>query len=781
MLYRNRGDGTFADVTEAAGVADPGYSSAAAFFDYDADGDLDLWVVHYLNWSPGIERSCFSRGRPARVLQPARLRPPAVGHSVPQRRRRHLHRRQRARRRSRRGGHRLGIVTADFDGDGRVDVYVANDQMPNNLWLNRGDGTFADEGLVRGCALDETGRPQASMGVVTEDVEDDGDWDLFSVNLTGEGAAFHRNLGGGHFVDATDELRLGSVTQPYTGFGTALFDFDDDGRLDVFVANGKVRLGDALEESYAEPKLLLRGSEDGGFDDVSARAGPAFALPEVSRAAAFGDYDNDGDVDVLVANNNGPARLLRNEAPHPGGHFLSVALRGKSVDRDGIGAVVVVRTGERARRRQVQPAWSYAASNDPRLHFGLGTVGSVDEVTVIWPDGRRQTKRDVAADQFLVFEEPARAETSIAVPTEEALAGAAAAVTATSAPRSLAPLPTEAAPRIVPRPPPGAALDPEVAASIAAAVAAVEAEPEDGKRWGSLGRVYESAEYFTLARTCYQAARGLDSTTAEWPYHLGRLAAQRGEPEAAASYFTETLRLDQGSTPARLRLGQVELRRGDVVAAEDAYTRVVTDQPLEPWGYVGLARVRQRQGRVGEARELLVRALAVEPRDREGAYLLALLDSLEGRGGDAAARIESFATTTSTQWPPDPWLDRVDDQAVGVQVVLRRANSLLAAGDLDAAQPLYEGVLASDPDEVAALVNLGNVHLRRRDGRRALPLFERAVELEPADPHPRLGLAMALIAAGQRDRGVAELDRVLLLDPENAQARAMREAARTAR
>ena len=412
------------------------------------------------------------------------------------------------------------------------------------------------------------------------------------------------------------------------------------------------------------------------------------------------------------------------------------------------------------------------------MHFGLGAVGRIDEVTVIWPDGRREMKRDVAADQFLSFEEPARGKSSIAVPSEEALAGAATAVTSTSVPRPLAPLPAETAPRIVPRPPSGAALDPEVAASIAAAVAAVEAEPEDGNRWGNLGRVYESAEYYTLARTCYQAARGLDSTTAEWPYHLGRLSAQRGETESAASYFTETLRLDQGSTPARLRLGEAELRRGDVVAAEDAYARVVADHPLEPWGYVGLARVRQRQSRAGEARELLARALAVEPRDREAAYLLALLDSQERRGGDAAARIEKFATTTSKQWPPDPWLARVDDQAVGAQVVLRRANSLLAAGDLDAAQPLYEGVLVSDPDEVVALINLGNVHLRRRDGQRALPLFERAVELKPADPHPRLGLAMALIAAGQRDRGIAELDEVLRLDPENAQARAMRGAAR---
>jgi tetratricopeptide (TPR) repeat protein len=334
------------------------------------------------------------------------------------------------------------------------------------------------------------------------------------------------------------------------------------------------------------------------------------------------------------------------------------------------------------------------------------------------------------------------------------------------------------APQCAPRPPAGAALDPEVEAFIGAAIAAVEAAPRDGSRWGRLGRVYESAEYYTLARTCYQAARSLDAASAEWPYHLGRFAADRGELEAAAAYFSETSRLDPASAAARLRLGDAQLRRGDVIAAEDAYARLVADHPRASWGYVGLARVRLRQEKTAAARELLERALALEARDREASYLLALVDAQQGRGVTAAALIESFTTKTSTQSPPDPWLDRVRDEAVGTQAVLRRANGLLAAGDLDAAQPLYEQVLASNPDDVAALVNLGNVHLRRRDGQRALPLFERAVVLAPGDPHPRLGFAMALIAAGQRERGVAEVDEVLRLDPDNAQARAMKEASR---
>ena len=409
VLYRNLGDGRFRDVTAETGVGDPGYSSAATFFDYDADGDLDLYVVNYLDWTPAIERPCFSRGGLRGYCSPLAYGRPQADT---------LYRNDGDGTFTDVSAHAgirsvaatgLGVVTADFDGDGRVDLYVANDQMANNLWLNRGDGTFSDEALPRGCALDESGAAQASMGVVTEDLEDDGDWDLFSVNLTGEGAAFHRNLGGGHFQDTTDELRLGAVTQPYTGFGTGFFDFDHDGTLDLFVANGKVRLGDTLEESYAEPNLLLRGTALGTFEDVSNLGGDALALVEVSRGTAFGDYDNDGDVDLLVANNGGPARLLRNETlvrgESAGRHFLSVRLAGSSIDRDGIGAVVVVRTGERTRRRQVQPGYSYGSSNDPRVHFGLGDIDTVDEVTMVWPDGRTETRSGVAADQFLLFEE----------------------------------------------------------------------------------------------------------------------------------------------------------------------------------------------------------------------------------------------------------------------------------------------------------------------------------------------------------------------------------------
>jgi predicted nucleotidyltransferase len=304
----------------------------------------------------------------------------------------------------------LGVVTADFDGDGWTDIYVANDQKPNHLWMNAGDGTFREEALIRGAALNDLGLPSAGMGVATEDFDHDDDWDLWVVNLSGETNNLYRNLGGGEFRIVSDELRLGAVGQPYTGFGTAFLDYDNDAVLDLFVANGRVNVSDDMEFDYAEPKLLLRGHAGAPFENVSAAAGPAIALEEVSRAAAFGDYDNDGDVDILVANNEGPVRLLRNEVGNRS-HWLTVELVGRpgSMDRDAIGSLVALEAGGQVRRRIVQPAYSYCASNDPRVHFGLGGAATVDRVRITWPDGRTQVIEQPATDRILRVEAAAPA------------------------------------------------------------------------------------------------------------------------------------------------------------------------------------------------------------------------------------------------------------------------------------------------------------------------------------------------------------------------------------
>ncbi len=399
-LYRNLGGGVFADTTEQAGVGGSSWSSGAVFLDYDGDRDLDLFVVNYVVWSADRERPCLGPNGLRNYCRPAEYQPAPDT----------LYRNEGDGRFVDVGGRTgvgsvagpgLGAAAADFDGDGLVDLYVANDQAANFLWLNRGDGTFQEDALARGAALNELGQPEAGMGVAVSDPDGDGDLDLFLTHLSGETNTFYRNDGRGFFVDATDELRLGSVSRPTTGFGVSWFDHDGDGVLDLFVANGKVTPGDTAAFDYREPNRLLRGLPSGGYEDISERAGAALELLEVSRGAAFGDIDNDGDVDILVVNNEGPVRLLRNEIGNARAWLIVDLCGGGVFDRSAIGARVTVEAAGRRFARDVRPARSFAVANDPRLHFGLGGVDRVDRLEVRWPDGAVVERTDVAANRIL--------------------------------------------------------------------------------------------------------------------------------------------------------------------------------------------------------------------------------------------------------------------------------------------------------------------------------------------------------------------------------------------
>jgi hypothetical protein len=262
-------------------------------------------------------------------------------------------------------------------------------------WINQGDGTFVESGAERGVAVSETGKSQAGMGVVSADFDDDGDFDLWKVHLYREGHILYLNRGS-YFDDVTARFGLLAATRRFTGFGTGVFDADLDGLLDIFVANGRVELHAELVESsdpYAEPDQLLRQRTKGSFADVSAAAGPAFQLVETGRGAAFGDYDNDGDLDIVVVNRDGPARLLRNDSPRRGS-FLQLRVLDRH-GRDAYGARLTLRpslySGVASRHAEVQAASSYCASNDPRVHFGLGVHPAHDTVEVVWPDGSAET------------------------------------------------------------------------------------------------------------------------------------------------------------------------------------------------------------------------------------------------------------------------------------------------------------------------------------------------------------------------------------------------------
>jgi enediyne biosynthesis protein E4 len=400
VLLRNDGGGKFSDVTSAARVAGAGWSSSAAFVDYDADGDLDLFVARYIDWSAGTERQCFSLTGIPDYCSPRNYDAPTSSLLFRNNGNGSFTDVSAAAGLQKAAGNGLGVVAADFDGDGRIDIFVANDGTPNHLWMNLGDGGFEDRALVNGVALDQDGRAKAGMGVHVADVEDDGDQDLLVVNLDNESDSFFRNEKP-FFIDDTANVGLRTVTRRFTRFGMAMLDFNNDGVLDLFEANGRVGMQSERfsDDVYAEPNMLLRGTADGKFEDVP-QAGVAQPLIATSRAAAFGDVDDDGGIDILVVNRDGPAHLLRNVASR--GHWASMRVVDEH-GRDALGAELTISFAARRIRTDVRAAYSYMASNDPRVHVGLGEATRIDSVQVKWPDGKTDSFGPFDADRVVTM------------------------------------------------------------------------------------------------------------------------------------------------------------------------------------------------------------------------------------------------------------------------------------------------------------------------------------------------------------------------------------------
>jgi hypothetical protein len=399
-LYRNNCDGTFSDASR--GVDDPGWSVSASFVDYDRDGWLDLYVGNYVEWTVESDKPCTGLTGRRDYCTPRVYVPQAD---------RLYHNRgngtfEDVTARALVGGPfgpALGVVAADFDRDGWPDVYVTNDGTENLLWMNQRDGTFRNTGLLSGAALSGDGKPEASMGVDAGDFDNDGDEDLYMTHLPAEGNNLYVNNGKAIFEDLSAPSALGPQSLGYSGFGTAWFDYDNDGWLDLLAVNGAIEAIKGRPEGapfpYDERKLLFRNLRDGRFADVTARAGGVFTLSEVSRGAAFGDVDNDGDIDIVVSNIHGPARLLINQAA-AGAHWLGLRLVG-SGSRDMLGAVVELTRGDGVTlRRRARTDGSYASANDPRVVFGLGAATAVKQLRVTWPDGRTEEFPGVAVDRW---------------------------------------------------------------------------------------------------------------------------------------------------------------------------------------------------------------------------------------------------------------------------------------------------------------------------------------------------------------------------------------------
>ena len=415
-LYRNQGDGTFVDESERAGVAGtrPRWGTGCAFVDYDRDGFLDLFVANYIDFDlktaplpesgrctyKGVLIACGPPGFPGgkNILyhnnRDGTFSDVSEKSGITQAN----------------GTYGLGTVTSDFNNDGWPDIYVANDSQPSALYRNNRDGTFTDIGIVAGCAYSQDGKPQAGMGVAAGDFDGDGWMDIFKTNFSEDTSNLYRNIGDAVFDEVTFAAGLGLNTR-YLGWGCGFLDLENDGYPDIFVVNGHIypeieQL--QIDIRYRQRKTVYHNRGDGRFQDISSDLGDAILAPTSSRGSAFGDFDNDGDIDVAINPVNGHPELLRHDSVPPskgGNHWLTIRTIGTRSNRSGIGARIKCITGNRQQVDEVRSGGSYASQNDMRVHFGLGQATKADRVEISWPSGQTDILENVAADRLIVVQE----------------------------------------------------------------------------------------------------------------------------------------------------------------------------------------------------------------------------------------------------------------------------------------------------------------------------------------------------------------------------------------
>jgi hypothetical protein len=406
VLFRNDGGGKFTDVTTAAGVGDADFGSSATWLDYDEDADLDLFLLNYVPWSRETDIYCSLDGKTKSYCtpesyqgaSPVLYRNEGKGKFTDVSRESGLHNPR---------GKGLGVAVFDFDEDGHLDLAVANDTQPNNLYKNKGNGTFEDVGVLAGIAFSESGVARGAMGIDAGDYDGSGRQSLLIGNFSNEMISLYHNEGRGFFIDAAPVSEVGRASLLTLAFGAFFFDFDLDGLLDIFVANGHVENDiQAVQQrvTYAQPPHLFRNLGQSRFRDVAKEVGPELGRPVVARGAAYGDIDGDGDLDLLMTTNGGKAYLYRNDLAAPAS-WVGFRLRGTSSNRDGIGARIRLTAGGETQTSTVKSATGYLSQNQLPVVFGLGKSAAIDRVEILWPSGRTQAVSNPAPGRIHVVEE----------------------------------------------------------------------------------------------------------------------------------------------------------------------------------------------------------------------------------------------------------------------------------------------------------------------------------------------------------------------------------------
>jgi tetratricopeptide (TPR) repeat protein len=691
------------------------------------------------------------------------------------------------------------VVTADFNGDGWLDVYVANDGDPNFLWLNQRDGTLVNDALMAGVALNGMGSAEASMGVDAGDFDEDGDLDLFMTHIMEETNTLYQNDGKGLFEDRTIEIQLAVASLRRTAFGTAWVDFENDGWLDLIVLNGAVRVIEELArrgDPYPlhQPNQLFRNDGQGAFSEISTRGGTAFETSDVSRGVASGDIDNDGDMDLVVLNNQAPAQLLLNRAGNRN-HWIGLRLLGSSINRDMLGTTVEVLAGQgQSRHRRSRTDGSYCSASDPRVLVGMGDAPSVSEVRVVWPDGEVNVWEGLSVNRYYTLRQgdspnvevgpgagmEAVAETIIpgsSIPDDRArpdeILPAKRQRDPETAGRQISPLREGLLPLILPE---IDSLEPVVRDQLRAleeqlrelGEKEVVTSRELALAYGQAGETYHAYELYSAAESCYVNAGQLDNGNFRWSYMRGLLYHAAGRLDETLAQYSQARAIRTDYSAVLVNMGDVYLQKNEVELAQRAFQLALDSGSNSPAARYGLGRVALRQQRYSKAAELLQSVLQSVPQANRIHHSLAMAY----RGlGDMQRASEHFSRLGPIGLRPvDPLFDHLRELLRGERSHLLRGRKAFAASDFEAAAEEFGKAVRAAPSSVRARLNLAVALAKIGHESRAVQEFREVLKSDSANPTAHFNLGAIRAGSGDHQAAVQHFQEVVQMNPRDAEA-----------